>query len=65
VKDKEPKKKPRYYPCRRNKKGESAKKAEVKKEEPAEPQAKIKQVWQEKEVQSWYPSLGPIEAPKE
>jgi len=65
VKDKEPKKKTRYYPCRRNKKGESAKKAEVKKEEPAEPQAKIMQVWQEKEVQSWSPSPRPIEAPEE
>jgi hypothetical protein len=45
VKDKEPKNKPLYYPCGRNKKGESAKKAKVMKEEPTEPQAKIKEVW--------------------
>ena len=56
VKDKN---KPRYYPRRRNKKGELANKVEVKKEEPTESQAKIKQVWREKEVQSWSPSPGP------
>jgi hypothetical protein len=48
VKDKAPKNKPRYYPRRRNKKGESANKVKLEKEEPAEPQAKIKPVWREK-----------------
>jgi len=65
VKDKELKNKPCYYPWQRNKKGESANKVEVKKEELAESQAKIKQVWREKEVQSRPLSPGPPKAPEE
>jgi hypothetical protein len=65
LKDKEPRNKPRYYPRRRNKRSESANKVEIKKEKPAESQAKNKQVWWEREVQSQFPSLGPSEAPEE
>ena len=62
---KETKNQPRYNPRRRNnKKDESAKKAEAKKEQPAEPQVEIKQVWREKEVQSRSPSPRPTDAPE-
>ena len=65
VKDKEQTKKPRPNHRRKNNKGKSANKADIKKEEPAEPKAEVKKVWRKKEVQSRSPSPGPTEAPEE